>query len=62
MNDISGDGEDEPSREGHVTCEAFERLDICVCRFVVSIGRLIDGVDKSKTNELGCDVRDVRPL
>jgi len=29
--DMFEDDDNEPSGEGHVTCEAFERLDICVC-------------------------------
>lgn len=54
--------DNEPSSEGHMASEAFERLDIGVCSLIVSIGETIDGINDAETNELGCDVRDVRPL
>ena len=53
---------DEPPGEGHVTCKAFERLDICVCLSIVSIEDSIDRTNMLETNELGCVFRDVRPL
>jgi len=56
------DDDNEPSSEGHVTCEAFERLDICVYSSIVSNGGMIDGASSLETNELGCVVQGVRPL
>lgn len=65
--DKKGKNRNIPTRKAHMTSEAFERLNICVCSSV-SISELITGdasymkIQDKVTYGLECAVRGVRLL